>query len=53
MILTEKQLLKITGGQITASLINAIARGIDIFLDLGRTIGSAIRRATTGKSCSL
>ncbi len=53
MILTKEELLKIKGGEVSASLVNAIARGISVFLDLGRTIGSAIRRATTGKNCSL
>lgn len=53
MILSKEELLKISGGEVSASLINAIARGISVFLDLGRTIGAAIRRATSGKTCSL
>lgn len=51
--LNKKQLLEVTGGAITASFINALSRGISTFLDLGRSIGSAIRRAVTGKICSL
>ena len=53
MILNKQELLKIQGGAVSASLINAIARGISVFLDLGRTIGSAIRRAASGETCSL
>ena len=53
MILKEKDLLNIVGGETTSSIFNALTRGISIFLDLGRTIGSAIRRAATGKTCSL
>jgi len=30
--LNKEQLLKITGGGISATLLNAIARGIDVFL---------------------
>lgn len=53
MILNSEELLKIIGGEINSSFINAIARGVSIFLELGRTIGSAIRRSVSGKTCSL
>lgn len=53
MKLTKEELLQIKGGELTSQLINSISRGITTFLDLGRALGSAIRRAVTGKSCSL
>lgn len=53
MILSDKELLKINGGTITASLINAIARGISTIADLGRNVGTAIRRLVSGKICSI
>jgi len=53
MILKKQELLQIKGGETTSSLINAIARGISVFLDLGRAIGAAIRRVSSGKSCPL
>ena len=53
MMLSNEELIKVVGGEISSTLINAIARGISTFLDLGRTIGSAIRRAASGKTCSL
>ena len=53
MILNNEELYKVIGGEIKSSLINAIVRGISTFIDLGRNIGSAIRRATSGKTCSL
>ncbi len=53
MILNKEQLLAVTGGAITASFINALARGITTLLELGRGIGSAIRRISSGKMCSL
>lgn len=53
--LNKKQLLDIKGGSVTvsASLINAVARAGGILLDLGRSVGTAIRRITTGKTCSI
>jgi bacteriocin-like protein len=53
MELTNKELKQIVGGAVTAAFINAIARGINTFLDLGRSVGTAIRRIGTGKICSL
>lgn len=52
MILTKQELLNITGGAVTATLINAFAKGISTLLELGRNFGSAIRRVSTGKLCS-
>lgn len=53
MILSDQELLNIKGGAVTASLINAIARGISTIADLGRSIGTAIRRLVSGKICSV
>lgn len=53
MILNKEDLFEVTGGEINSSLINAVSRGISVFLELGRSIGSAIRRAVSGKTCSL
>ena len=52
MKLTNEELIKITGGSITPGLINALTKGINAFLELGRVIGTAIRRTATGKTCS-
>lgn len=51
MILSNEELIKITGGSITPGIINAVTKGINAFLELGRVIGTAIRRVATGKSC--
>ena len=53
MILNKEELFKVVGGEINSSLINAVTRGVSTFLELGRSIGSAIRRAVSGKTCSL
>ena len=53
MKLTDKQLKAINGGSISATLINAIVKGFELIIELGRSLGSSIRRVTSGKSCSL
>lgn len=55
MILSEKELKQIEGGafKITASFLNAISRGIETFLNLGRMIGSTIRRIGAKNLCPI
>lgn len=52
MELNNEDLLKIRGGALNATMINAIVRGIDIMIDLGRSIGSAIRRLQDNNKCT-
>ena len=53
--LNKEELLSINGGaiNITAALINAIARIGGTILELGRTIGTSIVRLRNGKICKL
>lgn len=53
MELQEKELSAIIGGgiSINATMINAFARAISTVLDLGRTVGSAIRRIYSKNYC--
>jgi len=54
--LKENELRQIVGGaSITGALINAYVRGIEALMDLGRTIGTSIRRAMMGSAglCNL
>ena len=52
--LNNKELLSIEGGiNITGSFINSIVRGVDIVLDLGRSVGTAIRRYQDNSICPL
>lgn len=53
MKLTEKELCEITGGAVTAAFLNAIARGIGVILDVGRSVGTAIRRIGSNSVCPL
>ncbi len=49
----KSELIKIYGGgfKLTASFLNAASRGINVLLDTGRAIGSAIRRFQTKSYC--
>ena len=53
MELNNYELINISGGNvgISATMINAIARGITVVYSLGRAIGSAIRYALGKRYC--
>lgn len=53
MNLTQQELHQIMGGAVTASFLNAIARGLNTILDLGRSVGTAIRRIGNNSVCPL
>lgn len=53
MRMTKSELLEVTGGAITAAFLNAIARGISVILDAGRSVGTAIRRIGSNSICPL
>ena len=53
MKLNERELLEIKGGSLSASLINGLVRGISIICDLGRSLGSTIRRISENKPCGI
>lgn len=44
MKIQDNELKAIYGGAITAAFISAVVRGLNLLLELGRSIGSAIRR---------
>lgn len=50
--LDNKELYNIVGGvKFSASLLSSIVKGVNIILELGRSVGTAIRRIQTGKLC--
>ena len=53
MELEKQELLRIVGGAISGTLLNSIIRGINVFLDLGRSVGTAIRRLRSNNICPL
>lgn len=53
MLLSDKELLEVVGGSITSTFINSISKGITTIVDLGRSLGSAIRRIVSGSICPI
>ncbi len=51
MNLNETELFCIKGGAITSTFLNSVARVITTILDLGRTVGSSIRRIYSKNYC--
>ena len=48
----EEELLAINGGvSFGSGILNALASGARILLELGRSLGSSIRRSMTGNTC--
>lgn len=54
VINSEEQLFAIAGGvNVSGSIINAFATGIKTVMDVGRSLGTAIRRITLGNLCRI
>lgn len=55
MELSKKELFSIYGGgfSLSGTLLNSIVRGINAVLELGRSIGSSIRRIQTNSVCPM
>lgn len=51
MKLSKCELLHIQGGAITSSWLNAISRAASTLMDIGRAIGSSLRRVLTRNYC--
>ena len=49
--LTKEESMSLYAGGITSTILNAIVKGIGVVADLGRTLGSAIRRLFDNKLC--
>lgn len=52
--LNKDILLEIEGGiNISGSLVSAFTKAINSILEVGRSLGTAIRRINSGQTCSL
>lgn len=50
--MSDNELCLIVGGAgFSASIVNALVRFVNSSLELGRTVGTIIRRAMTKKTC--
>ncbi len=50
--MTEEELINITGGGLSASLLNALSRGVETIYNLGRAFGTAINMIIKGRRCN-
>lgn len=53
MNLTNQECKKLKAGSISGNLISAVTKVLNSILDIGRACGSALRRLTSNKSCTL
>ena len=53
MILNDIELKNINGGVLSATFIGYLVRGINGLLDIGRSLGSALRRVQENRICPL
>lgn len=51
MKLNQEQLKEIYGGDISGTLLSSMVKGITILLELGRSLGSSIRRMVEHNIC--
>ena len=53
IISKDEELYDITGGALAfnSSVLNAIVAGAKIVLEIGRSLGSALKRSTSGNTC--
>ena len=51
MTLNNSELMNITGGTVSGTLINSVVKLVTLIVDLGRAVGSAIRTSQTGYKC--
>lgn len=50
----EEELLQITGGlNVSGAIINAFRSAANVVMDIGRSLGSAIRRIAYGNLCAI
>lgn len=49
--MNEEELKKINGGSISPTLLNAIIRGASLLFELGKSIGSSLRRVRNSNYC--
>ena len=53
MILSENECRKVKAGSITGTLLSAVTKVVSSIFDIGRALGSSIRRISSKSSCAL
>lgn len=52
MKLSNNELLSVYGG-VSATLINAVVKGVSLIADLGRSLGNIIKKISVSKTCGI
>ncbi len=52
MKLDDNELALVYGGA-SATLINAVVKGISLIVDLGKSLGNIIKKISTSKTCGV
>ena len=52
MRVSDEILINIYGGSVSSVMVNALVKGISLLIDLGRSLGSTIRRVSENNMCS-
>jgi len=53
MKLNNNEMEKVVGGGFTSSMLNAISKAVTTVYNLGKNLGSSIRRMAYGKYCPM
>ncbi len=50
--MSKEELLNVRGGSLSASLINALARGANTLYNIGAALGNSLKLIIYGKKCN-
>ncbi len=53
MRLSNEEMKNITAGSLSASMLSAIVKGIDLVWDIAKSLGTSLRYVIEKKSCSI
>lgn len=51
MKINDKEAKLIFGGSVSSTFVNAVVKGIFLIVELGKSLGSSIRRVSDNKIC--
>ena len=49
--MTDTELINVRGGGLSGTILNGVVKAFTIALELGRSLGTALRRIKSGNTC--
>ena len=49
--MTKEEMINVIGGSVSGTLVNALVRVVNAALEVGRSLGSSIRRISSNNLC--